>query len=84
MGGFSGDEDEKSKGTFVSIQLFFVLLMMAGMTGLAAGTAEPAKTSQDDFQRLEGRWDPAGIDIVHREKHAIRRTSTEQDHVVCL
>lgn len=30
--------------------------MMAGMTGLAAGTAEPAKTSQDDFQRLEGRW----------------------------
>ena len=29
--------------------------MMAGKTGLAAGTAEPAKTSQNDFQRLEGR-----------------------------
>jgi hypothetical protein len=31
--------------------------MMAGTTGLAAGTAEPAKTSQNDFQRLEGCWD---------------------------
>lgn len=30
--------------------------MMAGATGLAAGTAEPAKTSQSNFQRLEGRW----------------------------
>jgi hypothetical protein len=30
--------------------------MMTGKTGLAAGTAEPAKTSQSDFQRLEGCW----------------------------
>jgi len=41
----------------VSILLYFVLLMMAGTTGLAAGTAEPAKTSQNDFLRLEGRRD---------------------------
>jgi hypothetical protein len=30
---------------------------MAGTTGLAAGTAGPAKTSQNDFLRLEGRRD---------------------------
>jgi len=30
--------------------------MMAGATGIAAGATELTKTSQSDFQRLEGRW----------------------------
>lgn len=47
---------KKSKGILVSALLFSVLLMMAGATGIAAWAAEPAKTSQSDLQRLEGRW----------------------------
>jgi len=47
---------KKSKGLLVSALLFSSLLMMAPATGIAAGAAEPAKTSQGDFQRLEGRW----------------------------
>lgn len=47
---------KKSKGILVSALLFSVLLMMAGATGIAAWAAEPAKTSQSDFRRLEGRW----------------------------
>lgn len=46
----------KSKGILVSALLVSVLFMMAGATGIAAGVAETAKTSQGDFQRLEGRW----------------------------
>ena len=46
----------KSKGILVSALLVSVLFMMAGATGIAAGAAELTKTSQDDFQRLEGRW----------------------------
>ena len=48
---------KKSKGTFITTLLLSVLFfLMAGATILAAGTAEPAKTSQSDFRRLEGRW----------------------------
>lgn len=47
---------KKSKRVLVSALLVSVLLMMADATGIAAGAAEPAKTSQSDFQRLEGRW----------------------------